>query len=293
MTEDENHPELTDRKFYKAEQEAGFVEAHPRVTPQQLDPAYRLAFRDTDFLLREELRPVRFQLELLKPEMLLDEAEIGSTLVIYGSARIPAPEEADALRAAATTPESLKVAERLIAKARYYEEARKLGAIAGGCGVVEDGKRQFVICSGGGPSIMEAANRGAAEAGAESIGLNIVLQHEHAPNAYVTPHLSFQFHYFALRKMHFLLRARAVAVFPGGFGTFDELFELLTLIQTGKMQPIPILLFGADYWNRVINFQALADEGVISDADLALFRMVETAEEAWGHITAFYGLDCG
>ena len=292
MTEDENHPELTDRKFYKAEQEAGFVEAHPRVTPQQLDPAYRLAFRDTDFLLREELRPVRFQLELLKPEMLLDEAEIGSTLVIYGSARIPAPEEADAMRAVATTPESLKVAERLIAKARYYEEARKLGAIAGGCGVVEDGQRQFVICSGGGPSIMEAANRGAAEAGAESIGLNIVLQHEQAPNAYVTPHLSFQFHYFALRKMHFLLRARAVAVFPGGFGTFDEFFELLTLIQTGKMQPIPILLFGADYWNRVINFQALADEGVISDADLALFRMVETAEEAWGHITAFYGLDC-
>ena len=293
MTEDENHPELTPRKFYKAEQEAGFVEAHPRISPQQLDPAYRLAFRDTDFLLREELRPVRFQLELLKPEMLLDEAEIGSTLVIYGSARIPAPEEADALRAAATTPESLKVAERLIAKARYYEEARKLGAIAGGCGVVEDGKRQFVICSGGGPSIMEAANRGAAEAGAESIGLNIVLQHEHAPNAYVTPHLSFQFHYFALRKMHFLLRARAVAVFPGGFGTFDELFELLTLIQTGKMQPIPILLFGADYWNRVINFAAIAEEGVISDADLALFRMVETAKEAWGHITAFYGLDCG
>ncbi len=293
MTEDENHPELTDRKFYKAEQEAGFVEAHPRVTPQQLDPAYRLAFRDTDFLLREELRPVRFQLELLKPEMLLDEAEIGSTLVIYGSARIPAPEEADAMRAVATTPESLKVAERLIAKARYYEEARKLGAIAGGCGVVEDGQRQFVICSGGGPSIMEAANRGAAEAGAESIGLNIVLQHEQAPNAYVTPHLSFQFHYFALRKMHFLLRARAVAVFPGGFGTFDEFFELLTLIQTGKMQPIPILLFGADYWNRVINFAAIAEEGVISDADLALFRMVETAEEAWGHITAFYGLDCG
>ena len=293
MTEDENHPELTDRKFYQAEQEAGFVEAHPRVTPQQLDPAYRLAFRDTDFLLREELRPVRFQLELLKPEMLLDEAEIGSTLVIYGSARIPAPEEADAMRAVATTPESLKVAERLIAKARYYEEARKLGAIAGGCGVVEDGQRQFVICSGGGPSIMEAANRGAAEAGAESIGLNIVLQHEHAPNAYVTPHLSFQFHYFALRKMHFLLRARAVAVFPGGFGTFDELFELLTLIQTGKMQPIPILLFGADYWTRVVNFAAIAEEGVISDADLALFRMVETAEEAWGHITAFYGLDCG
>jgi len=293
MTEDEINRDLTDRKFYKAEQEAGFAEAQPRITPQQQDPAYRLAFRDTDFLLREELRPVRFQLELLKPEMLLDEAEIGSTLVVYGSARIPSPEEAEALRAEAATPERKAVAERLIAKSRYYEEARKLGSIAGRCAVVEDGQRQFVICSGGGPSIMEAANRGAAEAGAESIGLNIVLPHEQAPNGYVTPHLSFQFHYFALRKMHFLLRARAVAVFPGGFGTFDEFFELLTLIQTGKMQPIPVLLFGADYWKRVINFEAIAEEGVINHADLKLFHMVETAQEAWGHITAFYGLDCG
>ena len=158
--------------------------------------------------------------------------------------------------------------------------------------MVEDGKRQFVICSGGGPSIMEAANRGAHDAGADTIGLNIVLQHEQAPNDYVTPHLSFQFHYFALRKMHFLLRARAVAVFPGGFGTFDEFFELLTLIQTGKMQPIPILLFGADYWNKVINFEAIAEEGVINREDLGLFRMVETAEEAWAHIVGFYGLEC-
>ena len=291
MTDDEINHELTGPKFYKAEQEAGFVEAQARATPQQQDPAYRLAFRDTDFLLREELRPVRFQLELLKPDMLLDEAAIGSTLVVYGSARIPAPEEATALRTAATTPERKAVAERLIAKARFYEEARKLGFIAGRSAVVEDGQRQFVICSGGGPSIMEAANRGAAEAGAESIGLNIVLPHEQAPNGYVTPHLSFQFHYFALRKMHFLLRARAVAVFPGGFGTFDEFFELLTLIQTGKMQPIPILLFGVEYWNRVINFQALAEEGVINFEDLGLFHMVETAEEAWGHITRFYGLD--
>jgi uncharacterized protein (TIGR00730 family) len=291
MTEEEIAHELSQRKFYKAEQEAGFVEAHAYVTPQQQDPAYRLAFRDTDFLLREELRPVRFQLELLKPEMLLDEAEIGSTLVMYGSARIPAPEEADAVRAAAATPAQQAVAERLIAKARYYEEARRLAQIASRSAVVEDGKRHFVICSGGGPSIMEAANRGAADVGAESIGLNITLRHEHTPNAYVTPHLSFQFHYFALRKMHFLLRARAVAAFPGGFGTFDELFELLTLVQTGKMQPIPILLFGGDFWNRVVNFTALAEEGVISPSDLDLFHIVETAEEAWGHITAFYGLD--
>ena len=292
MTEEEKQHELTKRKFYKAEQEAGFVENHPKTTPQQQDPAYRLAFRDTDFLLREELRPVRFQLELLKPEMLLDEAQIGSTLVVYGSARIPSPEMAEAALATATTPERKAVIESLVAKAKYYEEARKLAYTASTCGLVEDGKRQFVICSGGGPSIMEAANRGAEEAGAESIGLNIVLPHEQAPNCHVTPHLSFQFHYFALRKMHFLLRARAVAVFPGGFGTFDEFFELLTLIQTGKMKPIPILLFGGDYWNRVVNFRALAEEGVINFEDLDLFTPVETADEAWAHIVKFYDLDC-
>lgn len=291
MTEEEIAHELSRRRFYKAEQEAGFVESHECITPQQQDPAYRLAFRDIDFLLREELRPVRFQLELLKPEMLLDEAGIGSTLVIYGSARIPAPEQAEARLAAATTPEQRKVAERLAAKARYYEEARKLAQIASRSAIVENGQRHFVVCSGGGPSIMEGANRGAAEVGAESIGLNIVLEHEQMPNAYVTPHLSFQFHYFALRKMHFLLRARAVAVFPGGFGTFDELFELLTLVQTGKMKPVPILLFGGDFWGRVVNFQALVEEGVISAKDLDLFRIVETAQEAWDHITTFYGLD--
>ena len=290
MTEEEKS--LTDRKFYKAEQEAGFVESHSHTTPQQQDPAYRLAFRDTDFLLREELRPVRFQLELLKPEMLLDEAGIGSIFVMYGSARIPAPGECDAALATPTTPERRAVIERLVAKAKYYEEARKLAFIASKCAVVEDGMRQFVVCSGGGPSIMEAANRGAHEAGAESIGLNIVLPHEQAPNRYVTPHLSFQFHYFALRKMHFLLRARAVAVFPGGFGTLDEFLELLTLVQTGKMRPIPILLFGGEYWNRVINFQALAEEGVINFEDLELFDVVETAEEAWAKIVAFYDLDC-
>jgi uncharacterized protein (TIGR00730 family) len=291
MTDNDTARELRRRRFYRAEQEAGFVESHECVTPQQQDPAYRLAFRDIDFLLREELRPVRFQLELLKPEMLLDEAGIGSTLVIYGSARIPSPEAADAVRVRAETPAQQRVAERLIAKARYYEEARKLAQIASRCPILEDGKRHFVVCSGGGPSIMEGANRGAAEAGAESIGLNIVLEHEQMPNAYVTPHLSFQFHYFALRKMHFLLRARAVAVFPGGFGTFDELFELLTLVQTGKMKPLPILLFGGEFWGRVVNFQALAEEGVISPKDLDLFHIVETAEAAWDRITAFYGLD--
>ncbi len=291
MTDETPHPALTRRKFYKAEQEASFAEAHPHTTPQTQDPAYRLAFRDTEFLLREELRPVRFQLELLKPEMLLDEARIGSTLVVYGSARIPAPDQAEAALATATTPERKAVVKRLVAKSRYYEEARALGRIAAEAAIVEDGLHHFVVCSGGGPSIMEGANRGAAEAGAETVGLNIVLQHEQAPNAYVTPHLSFQFHYFALRKMHFLLRARAVAVFPGGFGTLDEFFELLTLVQTGKMKPIPILLFGAEFWRKVINFDALADEGVINREDLGLFTPVETAAEGWEVIRAFYRLD--
>jgi uncharacterized protein (TIGR00730 family) len=289
MTEQEKR--LNRRRFYEAKQEASFVEAHTTETPQTRSPSYSLAFRDTDFLLRDELRPVRFQLELLKTEMLLDEAKIGSTLVVYGSARIPAPEQVEAKLAAAKTPEARKVAERLAANAKYYEIARALGRIASECALVENGMRQFVVCSGGGPSIMEAANRGAADVGADTIGLNIVLPHEQAPNLYVTPELAFQFHYFALRKMHFLLRARAVAVFPGGFGTLDEFMELLTLIQTGKMKPIPILLFGREFWNRVINFEALAEEGVINHKDLELFTWVETAEQGWAEIVKFYELD--
>ncbi len=284
--------DLTDRKFYPADQEVDFADQQEG-TPQTRHPAYRLAFRDTDFLLRDELRPVRFQLELQKPEMLLEEAGVGSTLVVYGSARIPSETQAaELLEAAADLPERERmVAERLAAKARYVTQAHALARIASERAIIENGQRQFVVCSGGGPSIMEAANKGASDAKAESVGLNIVLPHEQAPNPYVTPHLSFQFHYFALRKMHFLMRARAVAVFPGGFGTFDEFFELLTLIQTGKMKPIPVLLFGREFWERVVNFEALAEEGTISHADLDLFRWCETAEEAWGHIKAFYKLD--
>ena len=292
MTEEAEEKRLNRGRFYKADQEASFVESHAVSTPQTRDPAYRLAYRDTDFLLRQELRPVRFQLELLKCEMLLEEAGIGSTLVCYGSARIPSPEMVETARAAATTPERKAVVERLVANAKYYDQARELGRIASSCGIVEKGMRQFVVCSGGGPSIMEAANRGATDAGAETIGLNIVLPHEQAPNTYVTPHLAFQFHYFALRKMHFLLRAKAVAVFPGGFGTLDEFMELLTLVQTGKMKPIPILLFGREFWNRVINFEAMAEEGVINPEDLKLFHWVETAEEGWAKVVEFYDLDC-
>ncbi|HVI05477.1 MAG TPA: TIGR00730 family Rossman fold protein, partial [Sphingomicrobium sp.] len=181
-----------------------------------------------------------------------------------------------------------KIAERLKAKSCYYEVARELARLASGCACDEEGKKRFVVCSGGGPSIMEAANRGAYEEGRQSIGLNIVLPHEQMPNRYVTPDLSFQFHYFALRKMHFLLRARAVAVFPGGYGTFDEMFELLTLIQTGKVRPLPILLFGRDYWNRVINFEAMVEEGVIAPHDLDLIRWSENAQEAWDYVTRYY-----
>lgn len=285
--------DLTDRKFYRAEQETRFAEQAPDRTPQTEHPAYKLAFRDEDFLLRDELRPVRFQLELLKPEMLLDEARVGSTLVMYGSARIPSPEQAQAkIDAAKDAGEyEQKVAQRLADKAKYYEEAYKLARMVSEKAIIEEGKRQFVVTTGGGPSIMEAGNRGASDAGAESIGLNIILPHEQAPNSYVTPYLSLNFHYFALRKMHFLLRARAVAVFPGGFGTFDEFFELLTLVQTGKMKPVPILLFGKEFWGRVIDLEALAEEGTISKKDLDLFKWCETADEAWSHIAEFYELE--
>ncbi|HEX7853044.1 MAG TPA: LOG family protein [Sphingobium sp.] len=288
MTDNINEPpNIADRKFRPARQEAQDAQRIADV-PQTKSNAYRLAFQDTEFLLREDLRPVRFQLELLKPELLLDEARIKSTFVFYGSARIPRPEAAQELIDAATTPAARKIAERLAANSKYYAEAQKLAQIAARCPVDENGCRNFVVCSGGGPSIMEAANRGAAEEGSPTIGLNIVLPHEQSPNPYVTPELSFQFHYFALRKMHFLLRARALAVFPGGFGTFDEFFELLTLIQTGKMKPIPILLFGREFWTRVVNFQALAEEGVISPRDLDLITWVETAEDAWAAVDAFY-----
>ena len=275
------------RVFARAQEDAETARAQSH-TPQTEHPAYKLAFQDMDFLLREDLRPVRFQLELLKPQLLLDEANIASTLVMYGSARIPEPEKAAALLELAEDDQSRKIAELLVAKSKYYDVARELAQISSKFPVDEDGKRHFVVCSGGGPSIMEAANRGAQDVGADSIGLNIVLPHEQAPNPYVTPSLSMQFHYFALRKMHFLLHARAVAVFPGGFGTFDESFELLTLIQTGKIARIPVLFYGREFWDRVVSFEALCEEGVISPRDLDLITYCETAEEGWDAIKKFY-----
>ncbi|HYX46869.1 MAG TPA: TIGR00730 family Rossman fold protein [Sphingomicrobium sp.] len=282
-----DRPRPPKRIFPTSEVEAKSAEHVPSI-PQTESSSYKLAFQDTEFLLRPDLRPVRFQLELLKPELLLEEAKIGSTFVFYGSARIPAPDMADSLIAAAANPQQEAIAERLKAKSRYYDVARELARLASRCGVDEEGYQQFVVCSGGGPSIMEAANRGAVDEGQETIGLNIVLPHEQLPNRYVTPNLSFQFHYFALRKMHFLLRARAVAVFPGGFGTFDEMFELLTLIQTGKVRPLPILLFGKDYWNRVVNFEAMVEEGVIAPHDVDLIHWSEDAKEAWDFVKRFY-----
>lgn len=237
-------------------------------TPQTRAPAYRLAFTDRDFLLREELRPVRLQLELLKPQMVMDESGIESTVVMFGGARIPAPDKAGMART--KTLAGLSV---------YYDEAR-LFAQEMTRRSLATGGREFVIATGGGPGVMEAGNLGAHEVGGKSIGLGIVLPHEQAPNVYVTPELCFNFHYFAVRKMHFLMRARAITVFPGGFGTLDELFETLTLVQTKRMKPIPILLFGQEFWEGIINWQALAEAGTISEADLGLFHYVETAEEA-------------
>lgn len=253
------------------------IEAAKRIpdTPQTRAPAYRLAFTDRDFLTREELRPVRLQLELLKPQMILDERGIESTVVLFGGARIPAPERVEQAR----TPV-------LAGLAHYYEEARRFARIMTERSLETYG-RHWVIVTGGGPGVMEAGNRGADEAGGQSIGLNIVLPHEQAPNPYVTPDLSFNFHYFAIRKMHFLMRAAAICGFPGGFGTLDELFESLTLIQTKRMKPVPFVLFGHDWWERVVDWDMLAEAGVISPEDLKLFRIVETAEEALAAIDAW------
>ncbi len=282
------NPPPTQPSIFPTAREEARVANTPTALPQTEHPAYALAFQDNDFLLRPELRPVRFQLELLKAEMALGEAGIDSMFVFYGSARIPSPDEAEAVLAAADTPEALAVAQRLVAKTRYYEVARELARLAST--EDDDGKRPFTVCSGGGPSMMEAANRGAFDVGAPSVGLNIVLPFEQLPNPYVTPGLSFQFHYFALRKMHFLMRAKAVAVFPGGFGTFDEFFELLTLVQTGKVAPLPILLYGREFWGKVVNFEALSEEGVIAHKDLSLFHLVDTAQEGWAIIRQTLGI---
>lgn len=284
-------PERTSSRFPSSAEDAKVARLHRADSPPGRSPAYRLAFTDEDFLLRPELRPVRLQLELLKPELLQQEAGVGATIVVFGSARIPAPDQArsqyeQARRDAVLRPEDesvrqrLRTAERLLDNARYYEEARKLGELVTRHGQ-QGGRCDLVVVTGGGPGIMEAANRGAHESGGKSIGLGIVLPFEQGPNPFITPELAFQFHYFAIRKMHFLIRAQAMVAFPGGFGTLDELFETLTLIQTTKVARFPIVLVGREFWRRVINFEALVEEGVISPSDLDLFVFAETAEEVW------------
>lgn len=252
-------------------------------TPQTRSPTYRLAFADDEFLTSEDIRGVRFQLEYLKPEMRLRESGIISTVVLFGGARIPEPGKP----AWAAKNEVQK--RNLEAASKYYDEARRFAQLASLTSAGLDYK-EFVVVTGGGPGVMEAGNRGAQDVGAPSIGLNIVLPHEQAPNLYVTPELSFNFHYFATRKIHFLLRAKVVAIFPGGFGTLDEFFETLTLIQTGRMEKVPVLLFGKDFWNKVINLEALAEAGTIAPTDPDLFSVVDDAEEGWAIVRKFYDL---
>lgn len=258
-------------RFPKADEDIRQSQGVPD-TPQTRAPSYQLAFADDEFLCRDELRPVRLQLELLKPELALAEAGINSTIVMFGGARIPEPVKAAEART-----------ETLAGLAKYYAEAEEFARLMT-VKSLESGGCEDVIVTGGGPGVMEAGCKGAVAAGGKSISLNIVLPHEQAPNEYASPELCFNFHYFAIRKMHFLMRAKVITVFPGGFGTLDELFETLTLVQTQRMAPLPILLFGEEFWRSIINWEALAEAGTISADDIALFRFVETAEEAMGVI---------
>ena len=282
--------ELTARNFPTAQEEAEALAVPSRYTGPE--SAYRLAFTDADFLLRDELRPVRMQLELLKPELVQREKGIESTIVIFGSSRIVPPDIAhrlvDEARVGGDT-RALQWAQTQLKMSHYYEEARRFA------GFVTTQSRALetpiYVVTGGGPGIMEAGNRGAFEADGKSIGLNIALPHEQSPNPYITPELCFQFHYFALRKMHFVMRSIALVCFPGGFGTLDELFEMLTLTQTGKSRRRPVLLFGREFWTRLIDFGLLVETGMISAQDVELFHFVETAEEAWDYLVAAYGFD--
>ena len=263
-------------------------------TTDWLEPeAHRLAFADPEFLLRRETRGIRFQLEMLKPDLAQTEAKIEHTVVVFGSARFVDMASAQAqLSAAQQSGQSQDIAkaEAAVRNAQHYENARVFAQlVARTCSCLPDDEKLY-ICTGGGPGIMEAANRGAQEAGAPSVALNIALPHEQKPNPYVTPELSFKFHYFALRKMHFMMRAKALVAFPGGFGTLDELFEVMTLVQTRKSRPVPILLFGTTFWKRLINMDVLIEEGTISAHDLKLFHYVDTPQDAWQAICAFYQL---
>lgn len=269
------------------------LQAHSNLVGPLRPDANRLAFADPEFLLRRETRAIRIQLEMLKPEIDQHEQGIENTIVVFGSARFPAPEQANAalaLAEASGNQAALALAQRHMRNAAYYEQARlfarMVASYSNSCPLAD----QLFICTGGGPGIMEAANRGAQEMNALTVGLNIVLPHEQSSNPYISPSLNFKFHYFALRKMHFMMRAKALVAFPGGFGTLDELFEVITLVQTQKAKPVPIILFGSDYWKRLINLDVMIEEGAISPDDLKLFQYVDEPQEAWNAIKAFYAL---
>ncbi|WP_343590179.1 TIGR00730 family Rossman fold protein [Paracidovorax wautersii] len=253
--------------------------------------AYRLAFADPEFLLRRETRGIRFQLEMLKPDLGQTAQGIENTVVVYGSARFLSPEEAaEQLQAAEASGDAARIARAQLAvkNARYYDLARQFARIVAEHSEAQSPAERLYICTGGGPGIMEAANRGAHEVGALNVGLNIALPHEQSGNRFISPSLSYKFHYFALRKMHFMMRAKALVAFPGGFGTLDELFEVLTLVQTGKAKAVPIVLFGSEFWKKLVNFDALVEQGTISEADLKLFHYVDEPQQAWDVIKAFY-----
>lgn len=257
--------------------------------------SYRLAYADNDFLLRDDLRSVRLQLEWLKPELILEEHQIESTVVIFGGARFPEPtrakENLEQVTNTGVSPDARKksIAESVLRNSRYYLQARLLSQKITRLSL-QTGSRNFVVVTGGGPGVMEAANRGAADVGGKSIGLNIVLPFEQKPNPYVTPDLSFQFHYFAMRKMHFLKRAKGLVAFPGGFGTLDEVFETLTLVQTRKISPVPIILVGKEYWNRAIDFEFLVEQGAINEGDMRLFHIVDTETEAFEQLISYWNV---
>lgn len=253
--------------------------------------SYRFAFDDQAFLTRRETLGLRFQLELLKPEILLHEHGIEHTITVFGSTRFVSCENARDLEKQANTPETIAEAKRALLHCKYYDSAREFGSIVASYNATQsEDRNKLHIATGGGPGIMEAANRGAFEAGDSSIGFNISLPREQNPNPYLTPGLSFRFHYFAIRKMHFMLRARAIVAYPGGFGSFDELFEVLTLMQTKKVERFPIILVGKTFWQEVINFKQMLDHAVIDQADMDLIHFVETADEAWAVIRNWYQL---
>ncbi|NBQ86910.1 MAG: TIGR00730 family Rossman fold protein [Betaproteobacteria bacterium] len=283
-------PPLDDRRIADAWAD---LQAHAASgQPLQAD-AYRLAFADPEFMLRRETRGIRFQLELLKPDLEQHAAGIEHTVVVFGSARFvdePTARQRLEQARAGGDAHAIRHAERALHNASHYEQARRFGELVSRWSLAHEPAQRLYICTGGGPGIMEAANRGARDAGLASVALNIALPHEQMANPYVTPDLSFKFHYFALRKMHFMMRAKALVVFPGGFGTLDELFEVITLVQTGKAKPVPIVLFGTDYWSRLIDFEVLVEENTISPDDLALFSFTDEPEQAWARIRDFYGL---